>query len=117
MTPERPTTKWQPNCRDTPTDTGIDADCVRRRLQHRTARIERREVEEALSNLEANGGLTDEQRQTVRLLGNTLTWRLIANFEPSLNGRTQNEQATARAVAQLFNLVLESHFDDECGRS
>jgi hypothetical protein len=114
MTSERHNTERRRNRRDNVSDTGIDARCVRRQLQHRTARIERREVGKALSKLETQGSLTDEQRQTVRLLGGTLALRLIANFESPLNERTQNKQATARAVARLFDLIPESHFDNKC---
>lgn len=114
MNSERPNTERKSRCRDHAADVEIDAANVRRRLQHRSARIERREIEEAISKLEAYGDLTDEQRQTVRLLGGTLARRLISNFESPLNGRTQNKQATARAVARLFNLVPESHFDNKC---
>jgi hypothetical protein len=117
MTPERSNKERRPNCRDDAPDTGVDADCVLRRLQHRTARIERREIEEALSKLENCGDLTDEQRQTVRLFGGTLAWRLTADFESILKQCSKNTQATARAVARLFNLVPESYFDDECEQS
>jgi len=73
MTPNRLDTEQNLNYRDDAIDTETDADSVRRRLQRRSARIERREVEEAISKLEAHGDLTDEQRRTVRMLGSDLT--------------------------------------------
>jgi len=55
MTPNRLDTEQNLNYRDDAIDTETDADSVRRRLQRRSARIERREVEEAISKLEAHG--------------------------------------------------------------
>jgi len=77
MTPNRLDTEQNLNYRDDAIDTETDADSVRRRLQRRSARIERREVEEAISKLEAHGDLTDEQRRTVRMLGSDLTRKLM----------------------------------------
>ncbi|WP_280585149.1 glutamyl-tRNA reductase [Halorubrum sp. Boch-26] len=69
---------------DPPTDAQCDPDRVRRRLRRRAERIERREVEEAVSKLEARGDLTDEQRETVRLLGAALRRRVAARPEAAL---------------------------------
>ncbi|PHQ38441.1 hypothetical protein DJ69_11595 [Halorubrum persicum] len=112
MTSEQSNTERHLNGCDDTTDPEADPDCIRRRLLHQAARIERREVEEALSKLEARDNLTDEQRRTIRVLGDTLAWRLMANFELSLKQRSQDSKEGARAVARLFNLVPESHSND-----
>ncbi|EMA64590.1 hypothetical protein [Halorubrum kocurii] len=58
--------------------TAPDPERLQRRLRRRTAEIERREVEEAVTTLDARGDLTDEQRETVRELGSALVGRLTA---------------------------------------
>jgi len=76
MTPNRLDTEQNLNYRDDAIDTETDADSVRRRLQRRSARIERRGRGSHLK-LEAHGDLTDEQRRTVRMLGSDLTRKLM----------------------------------------
>jgi glutamyl-tRNA reductase len=114
MAPERPNTERQSNCRDDATDTEIDPDWVWRRLHRRSARIERREVEEALSKLEACSDLTDEQRRTVRQLGDSLAWRLTLAPELALKRSSRDEQTTVCTVARLFDLSPETRFDSDC---
>lgn len=113
MTPEQSNTERQSTRRADATDAEVDADCVRRRLQRQSARIERREVEEALSKLEACGDLTDGQRRTVRLLGRLLTRRLTISSEMALKRSSPDDRATARTVARLFNISLENQFDSD----
>ncbi|WP_435096747.1 glutamyl-tRNA reductase [Halorubrum sp. N11] len=117
MTPEQSNTERQSTCRADATDTEVDADCIRRRLQSQSARIEQREVKEALSKLEACGDLTDEQRRTVRLLGRILTWRLTIAPEMALKQSSPGDRATARTVARLFNISLENQSDSDCKQS
>ncbi|MFC7185729.1 glutamyl-tRNA reductase [Halorubrum yunnanense] len=85
-----------------PSDARADPDRVRRRLRRRAEGIERRQVEEAVSKLEARGDLTDEQRETVRLLGAALRRRLTSRPEAALE-RSAPGDATARALARLFD--------------
>ncbi|WP_176451409.1 glutamyl-tRNA reductase [Halorubrum sp. Eb13] len=84
-----------------------DPDHVRRQILGRAERIERREVAEAISSLEARGGLTDEQRETVRLLGAAIARELTAAPESALEGTARDEPAAVRAVARLFDVESE----------
>ncbi|MCG1008382.1 glutamyl-tRNA reductase [Halorubrum lacusprofundi] len=111
MTPNRLDTEQNLNYRDDAIDTETDADSVRRRLQRRSARIERREVEEAISKLEAHGDLTDEQRRTVRMLGSDLTRKLMVAPESRLEQSSRDRPKSVRAVARLFDIPLESRSD------
>ncbi|WP_186310934.1 glutamyl-tRNA reductase [Halorubrum depositum] len=88
-------------------DGAPDPDRVRRRIRDRAERIERREVGEAISSLEARGGLTDEQRETVRLLGTAIARGLTAAPESALERPARDEPATVRAVARLFDVERE----------
>jgi len=90
----------------------LDPERLRRRLHRRTAEIERREVEEAVSALDARGGLTEAQRETVRELGGALAEELTASPERTLERavrteRTEgqaDERTRARAISRLFDL-------------
>jgi len=110
MNSEHSNTERKSRRRDHAADVEIDPANVRRRLQHRSARIERREIEEAISKLEAYGDLTDEQRRTVQLLGDTLTRRLTLAPELALKRSSPDEGSTAYTVARLFDLSPESLF-------
>gem|GEM_PF-3243533 len=85
-----------------------DPERLRRRLRRRTDAIERREVAEAVSALDARGDLTDDQRETVREFGSALVEALTAAPEQALEraARTEGarERGRARAVRRLFNL-------------
>jgi hypothetical protein len=110
-------TEQQANSPRTTTDTESQLDCVRRRVQRRSARIERREIEEAFSELEADGDLTDEQRRTVRLLGTTLARRVTPDPTPTLERDDRDDEAVARSLARLFDVALECHLDTALERS
>jgi len=84
-----------------------DPDHVRRQILGRAERIERREVAEAISALEARGGLTDEQRETVRLLGAAIARELTAAPESALERTARDDPATVRALARLFDVESE----------
>lgn len=116
MRHERPDARPRPAVRepdggpsgDGSTDDGApDPDRVRRRIRDRAERIERREVGEAISSLEARGGLTDEQRETVRLLGTAIARGLTAAPESALDRTARDDPATVRAVARLFDVERE----------
>ena len=84
------------------TDARSDPERVRRQLRCRAERIQRREVEEAVSKLEARGDLTDGQRETVRLLGAAISRRITARPEAALEGSGSGD-ATVRTLARLFD--------------
>jgi hypothetical protein len=88
-----------------------EPDRVRRRIRDRAERIERHEVAEAIAALEARGGLTDEQRETVRLLGATIARRVTAAPESAVELFGGNEPTTVRAVARLFDVEGEPNPD------
>jgi hypothetical protein len=111
MTPEQIDTERRPAVRDTPTEAGVDADGVRRRLHARSARIERREVEEALSKLDARGEFTAEQRRILRRLGATLARRLTPAPEAALEGDGRDDEESVRTLARLFDVVHEDRPD------
>jgi len=104
-TAERPETKRRRRVRDAAPAAGVDAEDVRRRLLHRSARIERRAVEEALPTLDARGELTDEQRRLVRLLGARLTRRLTAVPEAALERGDPGGDESVRPLARLFGVA------------
>ncbi|WP_123623916.1 glutamyl-tRNA reductase [Halorubrum sp. CSM-61] len=91
-----------------------DPERLRRRLRRRTAEIERREIEEAVSALDARGdhGITEEQRETVRELGAALVEALTAPPERGLRRAAraegtdarEREQKRARAIRRLFDI-------------
>jgi len=87
-----------------------DPEQLRRRLRRRTDDVERREVEEAVSALEARGGLTEEQRETVRALGSALVEGLTAPPERGLKRAVETARVTERdgerlrAIRRLFDL-------------
>jgi glutamyl-tRNA reductase len=87
-----------------------DPERIRRRLRRRADEIERREVEEAVSALDARGGLTAEQRETVRAFGSALVEGLTAAPERTLARATEDEEIgerdreRARAIRRLFDI-------------
>ena len=87
-----------------------DPERLRKRLCRQTAEIERREVETAVSALDARGDLTDEQRETVREFGAALVGSLTAAPEQTLERAARTERAEngnrarARAVGRLFDV-------------
>lgn len=89
-------------------ETADDRDRARRRFRRRAARIERREREEALARLAAQGGLTDAQRETVRALAERLARDLTADAVAALDGGVGGESdPEPRAVARLFDVAEE----------
>ncbi|EMA64610.1 glutamyl-tRNA reductase [Halorubrum lipolyticum] len=90
------------------TEPPIDPDRLRRRLRRRSAEIRGRELEEAVTRLEARGDLTEEQRETVRELGSALVGELIGAPERALERAAQTEgtgaRARARAIRRLYDL-------------
>jgi len=83
-------------------DVGVDT--TRRRLRTRSERIRRRELDEALSRLDARGDLTDEQRAIVRQLSVRITDRIIAAPELYLAAATDRDRSVVRPVVNLFDL-------------
>ncbi|WP_128905930.1 glutamyl-tRNA reductase [Halorubrum amylolyticum] len=85
-----------------------DPERLRKRLRRRTDEIERREVEEAVSALDARGDLTEEQRETVRELGSALVEELTAAPERTLVRAARAEglggRERTRAIRRLFDL-------------
>ncbi|GAA0522828.1 hypothetical protein SAMN04488066_105151 [Halorubrum aquaticum] len=79
----------------------------RRRLRRRAARIERRELEEAVSALEARGTLADEQRETLRALASTLVGRLTVGLDPGPERTAQTDPDRVRALARLLGVDEE----------
>jgi len=83
---------------------------LRRRLRSRTDEIERREVAEAVSALDARGGLTEGQHETVRELGSALAAELTAGPERVLvraartEKRGERDRERMRAIRRLFAL-------------
>ncbi|MGQ3328090.1 glutamyl-tRNA reductase [Halorubrum sp. FL23] len=89
-----------------------DPERLRRRLRHRIAEIERREVEEAVSALDARGDLTEEQRETVRELGSAIVDGVTVAPKRALEradrvkeaGERERERERARAIRRLFEI-------------
>jgi glutamyl-tRNA reductase len=88
----------------------LDAEQLRRQFRRQTAEIERCELEEAISKLDARGDLSDEQRETVRELGAALVEGLTDAPEQALeraerSERTgERERERARAIRRLFDI-------------
>jgi hypothetical protein len=87
-----------------------DPERLRRRLRRRADEIERREVGEAVSALDARGDLTEEQRETVRELGSALVEGLAAPPEQTLEraarseGTDPRQRERTRSIRRLFDL-------------
>lgn len=80
---------------------------LQQRLRRRTERIKRRETEEAISKLEARGGLTEDQRETVRTLAAALVRDLTAAPESALKRTARSDQERARVIGRLFDIETE----------
>lgn len=74
------------------------------RLRRRTEQIERCEAEEAVAKLEARGGLTDEQRETVRTLASALAREITAAPESALKRTARSDRERARVIGRLFDV-------------
>jgi glutamyl-tRNA reductase len=67
-------------------------------------RTKRRELDEALTKLEANGGLTDDQRETVAALADALVGQLLAAPTKSLReAAAEDDWNTIHTAMQLFD--------------
>lgn len=67
-------------------------------------RTKRREVETAVSKLEAQGDLTDEQRETVEALADSLVGQLLAAPTKSLReAASEDDWTTIQTAMQLFD--------------
>jgi len=88
----------------------LDPERLRRRLRRRTDEIERHEVEEAISALDARGDLTEAQREIVRDLGSALAEELTAAPAQTLERAArierlgERDQVRTRAIRRLFDL-------------
>ncbi|KDS91066.1 glutamyl-tRNA reductase [Halorubrum saccharovorum] len=91
-------------------DPPLDPERLRRRLRRRTDEIERHEVDEAISALDARGDLTEEQREIVRDLGSALVEELTAAPEQTLERAArieppeERDRMRTRAIRRLFDL-------------
>ncbi|WP_435075221.1 glutamyl-tRNA reductase [Halorubrum sp. HHNYT27] len=85
-----------------------DPERLRKRLRRQTAEVERREVKEAVSALDARGDLTEEQRETVRELGSALVEALTAPPERTLEQAGQTDRVPIHAISRLFELDDET---------
>jgi len=66
--------------------------------------VKSREVETAISRLEAQGGLTDEQRETVESMADALVGQLLAAPTKSLrDAATEDDWSTIRTAMTLFD--------------
>ncbi|WP_200531358.1 glutamyl-tRNA reductase [Halorubrum sp. LN27] len=108
--PEPERTESPPDSEPEPSESPPDPERLRRRLRRRTDEIERREVEAAVSALDARGGLTEEQRETVRELGSALADELIAGPDRTLERAARDQEAEGRerertrSIRRLFDL-------------
>ncbi|PAU82557.1 glutamyl-tRNA reductase [Halorubrum salipaludis] len=108
--PEPERTESSPDSEPEPSESPPDPERLRRRLRRRTDEIERREVEAAVSALDARGGLTEEQRETVRELGSALADELIAGPDRTLERAARDQEAEGRerertrSIRRLFDL-------------
>ncbi|MDZ5811872.1 glutamyl-tRNA reductase [Halorubrum sp. AD140] len=67
-------------------------------------RVKAREVDRAISRLEAQGGLTDEQRETVADMANALVGQLLAAPTSSLRDAAgEDDWETIRTALRLFD--------------
>ena len=67
-------------------------------------RTKRRELEEAVTKLEAQGGLTDDQRETVAALADSLVGQLLAAPTKSLReAAAEDDWNTIHTAMQLFD--------------
>ena len=86
---------------------GANPNYLQRRLRRRAERIKQREIEEAISKLEARGGLTEDQRETVRTLAAALVRDLTAAPESALKRTARSDRERARIIGRLFDIDTE----------
>jgi glutamyl-tRNA reductase len=79
-------------------------------------RVKQRELDRALNNLEANGGLTDAQRDTVEALADSLIGQLLAAPTRSLrDAAAEDDWTTIHTAMQLFDPEFDAATDRGTG--
>ncbi|ESS11310.1 MAG: glutamyl-tRNA reductase [uncultured archaeon A07HR60] len=80
------------------------ADAAISKMYEGAEHTKRRQLDTALEKLEAQGGLTDEQRETVESLADTLVGRLLAAPTKSLRDAAgEDDWNTIQTALELFN--------------
>jgi glutamyl-tRNA reductase len=74
---------------------------VRRRLRQRAVGLSENELEEALSSLDADGSLTERQREVIETMCLAIAEGVLAPFEAPLQ---DDEEQAVRTVRALFDL-------------
>jgi glutamyl-tRNA reductase len=81
-------------------------------------RVKAREVDRALSRLESQGGLTDEQRETVEDMADALVGQLLAAPTSSLRDAAgEDDWETIRTALRLFNPEFDAPPETPGGES
>ena len=88
---------------DAADDTAADDRAAMDHIETRAAEISAEQVAEAIQQLEADGDLTEEQRQAVESLGERLTERLLAAPRASLREADTRDDDTAATALELFS--------------
>lgn len=80
----------------------IDPAVARSSIRERAEEIRRQELERALARLEADGELTDEEREAVEELATALVDRVLTPAEETLEHGSADAE-TLRTAAALFD--------------
>lgn len=75
---------------------------ARMRLREHAERTKQAELDEALTKLDAQGELTDAQRETLTRMATRITDRILAPPEATMNGTAEPEKY-AKTVLRLFD--------------
>jgi glutamyl-tRNA reductase len=76
--------------------------------------VKRRELDRAVSKLEAQGGLTDDQRETVESMADALVGQLLAAPTRSLRDAAEEDDwTTIQTAMRLFDPEFPDRDDDE----
>jgi len=81
-----------------------DVETVREQLRVHTEQIKQRELDEALSKLEARGELSAAQREVVTQLADEITDQIVAAPAATLEESFERDERVARTVIRLFEL-------------
>lgn len=78
----------------------LDPEWVLRAIQRQACDIERRELDYALSRLDARGDVTDKQEQVLSELADAIVAEILAGPEAAL---ADSDPETLRAARELFS--------------
>jgi glutamyl-tRNA reductase len=78
-------------------------EAVRRAIQERSEEIKRQELEQAFNQLEANGTLTERQRQVITCMATAIVEGVLQAPDAALADATHHDRGTVQTAIDLFD--------------